>query len=148
MNKKNLMSRVYSRKNAFLKLNILSAICGFFFAITIQSALNIYRIERLSKLGFNTLEVIYTIFYIVKLILLTWILIVLIRKWILGKLSRFWLTILWFPYFLVFNYIWISLFPLTYRGDIPSPGTGLIIMFGIILYPFYLAIVSLFASKG
>jgi len=141
--KSGLVTVVKSRKNTFLKLNVLSVISGLFLFIVIQSGLNIHRVERLTELGFNTLENIYIIFYIIGFLFLTGVLIFLTRKWMVGRLSRFWLTILWFPYFLIFNYIWISLFPLTYRGDIPSTGTGFIVILGMVFYPFYLLIINL-----
>lgn len=56
MVKRSLLGGVNHRLTALLKLNILSAISGFLFFISIESGLNIYRIERLTGLGFATLK--------------------------------------------------------------------------------------------
>lgn len=147
MEKRRLIRDVHPRINIFLKLNILSVISGFFIFIAIESGVNIYRFERVTGLGFDVLGKFYSVFYLVGFIFSTVALIFLIKKWMMGKPSRFWLAILWFPYFYIFNYISLSLFPFTDKGDIPSAGTGLIIISGIILYPFYLTFVNLFAAK-
>lgn len=148
MVKRSLLGGVNHRLTALLKLNILSAISGFLFFISIESGLNIYRIERLTGLGFATLKNIYFIFFILGFVFSTIILAVLNRKWKFGSMSRFLLSVLWFPYFYLFVHTYTALFPFTYPGDLPSAGTGFIVILGILLYPFYLILISLFSSKA
>lgn len=147
MAKRSLIRGVYPRLKSLLQLNILSAISGFLFFIAIESGLNLYRIERLTGLGFSTLKNIYFIFYILGFVFSTIILNYLTRKWKLGSMSRFLLAVLWFPYFYMFIRTYTTLFPFTNQGDVPSAGTGFIVILGILLYPFYLIIINLFTSK-
>lgn len=144
---KSFIRGVKPRLTSFLKLNILSAVSGFLFFIAVQSGLNIYRVERLTGLSVNMLQNIYFAFYIIGFLFSTIILIYLIKKWKISSMSRFLLAILWFPYFYLFNRIFTTLFPFTSQGDVPSAGTGFVVILGILLYPFYLMMISLFAGK-
>lgn len=144
---KSFIRGIKPRLTSFIKLNLLSAVSGFLFFIAVQSGLNIYRVERLTGLSVNMLQNIYFAFYIIGFLFSTIILIYLIKKWKISSMSRFLLAILWFPYFYLFNRIFTTLFPFTSQGDVPSAGTGFVVILGILLYPFYLMMISLFAGK-
>lgn len=144
---KSFIRGIKPRLTSFIKLNLLSAVSGFLFFIAVQSGLNIYRVERLTGLSVNMLQNIYFPFYIIGFLFSTIILIYLIKKWKISSMSRFLLAILWFPYFYLFNRIFTTLFPFTSQGDVPSAGTGFVVILGILLYPFYLMMISLFAGK-
>lgn len=147
MSKRSLIKDVNPTTNPMLALNVLSAVSGFLFFIAIETGLNLYRVQRLTGLGFAALKNIYFIFFILGSVFSTIILTVLNRKWKLGSMSRFLQAVLWFPYFYLFVRTYIALFPFTDPGDVPSAGTGFIVILGILLYPFYLILISLFASK-
>lgn len=70
------------------------------------------------------------------------LLILLTKKSLKGRIASFWTIILWFPYFILFVYIIASLFPITYEGDVPSPGAGFILIGLLIVYPFYILIIN------
>lgn len=148
MAKKTLIKEVDPRLASLVKLNIFSAISGFLFFIAIESGLNIYRVERLTGLSFSTLKNIYFLFYFIGFALSTIILHRLLQKWKTSLLSGLLLAVLWFPYFYLFIRIFKVLLPFTYHGDVPSAGTGFIVILGILLYPFYLIVINLLTGKS
>ena len=66
----------------------------------------------------------------------------LTNKWLGGRTVKFWTVILWIPYFILFVYVFASLFPITYGGDTPNPVTGLLAIGGLIVFPFYILILN------
>lgn len=145
---KSLIRGVKPKLTSLVKLNLLSAVSGFLFFIAVESGLNIYRVERLAGLSFTTLQNIYFMFYLIGFIFSTIMLHRLFKKYKTSLLSGFLLAILWFPYFYLFTRIFTTLFPFTSQGDVPSAGTGFVIILGILFYPFYLIMVSLFTGKN
>ncbi|QGH35236.1 hypothetical protein GI584_14785 [Gracilibacillus salitolerans] len=80
----------------------------------------------------------------VSFVLLFSVIIVIVSKyWLRGRFAAIWSALLWFPYCVLFVYICTRLFPITNQGDVPPPGTGFIVMGGLILYPFYIMILSM-----
>ncbi|XWX61199.1 hypothetical protein AusDCA_1310 [Desulfitobacterium sp. AusDCA] len=57
------------------------------------------------------------------------------------------MSLLWIPYFAIFTYCFNFLFPLTNPGDDPAPVLGLILIAIFCIYPFYIAIINVIASK-
>ncbi|ASN03885.1 hypothetical protein [Virgibacillus necropolis] len=127
----------------FLKLNAISALYGFIFFIASELMLNVYRISEITgwELGFVTN--VGVAIYIIGFILSTTLFINVRRKWLENRKAIFWSIILWFPYFILFIYLFASLFPITNPANEPNPGVGLIIMGAVIFYPFYLLLINL-----
>lgn len=144
---KSLIRGVKPKLTSLVKLNLLSAVSGFLFFIAVESGLNIYRVERLTGLSFTTLQNIYFMFYLIGFIFSTIMLHRLFKKYKTSLLSGFLLAVLWFPYFYIFIRTFSAFFPFSYQGDVPSAGTGFIVILGILLYPFYLIVINLFTSK-
>ncbi len=130
----------------FLKLNMLSAVYAFMLFISIELGVNFYRIWRLTGWEANTVEIVIAVIHIAGFIVTLFLFYYLIRKWFKGKKAGYWAVILWFPYLILFIFIFGALFPMTDRGDKAAPVTGLIIMGQLILYPFYLLFITMFGS--
>ncbi|WP_391115844.1 hypothetical protein [Psychrobacillus sp. L3] len=127
--------------NYFWKLNIVSAIYAFFLFFSFELQLNFYRIWRLSGWEANSVSLITALLHIVGFLLLTLLVYMFDKKWMQDKKSKYWSSILWLPYLIIFLFIFATLFPITYRGDDPAPASGLIIFGQLIIYPFYLSFI-------
>ena len=96
---------------------------------------------RLSGWEAYTISLITGVLHIIGFILLTFLVYMFDKKWMHCKKSRYWSSILWLPYLIIFLFIFATLFPITYRGDDPAPASGLIIIGQLIIYPFYLSFI-------
>ncbi len=63
-----------------------------------------------------------------------------------GRL-RYFLTILWIPYFLAFIFLFSSLIPMA-NIDEPPPVLGLILLGIYLAYPFYIAFINFVSTKN
>ncbi|WP_145997060.1 hypothetical protein [Halobacillus sp. Marseille-P3879] len=70
----------------------------------------------------------------------------LIRRLMENRKASFWSVLLWVPYFLLFVFTFVSLFPITNPSDEPAAATGLIIIFMVCFYPFYLLVLQVFGT--
>ena len=126
----------------FIKLNVISALYAFVFFISFELWINFYRIYRLTGLEGNVLNTMIMVLHIFGIIMCSFLFFVLIKKWMGGKLLIYWSTILWFPYFILFTFVFAYLFPFTNQGDKPSAGTGFLFLVELIIYPFYLVFIN------
>ena len=104
--------------------------------------LNVYRISRLTNWEIGTVNILTGITLIFEIIGGTILILFLTKKWLDGRKANFWTVILWVPYFVLFIYVFASLFPITNGGDTPNPVTGLLAIGGLIVYPFYILILN------
>jgi hypothetical protein len=130
----------------FIKLNAISALYAFVFFISIELWLNFYRICRLTGLDGNSLNNMILALHIFGVIMCSFLFFILIKKWLEGKLMIYWSTILWFPYFILFTIVFAILFPITNQGDIPTPGTGFLLIGELIVYPLNLLFINFFGT--
>ena len=128
----------------FMKLNVISILNAIMVFVPIELMLNVYRISRLTKWEIGTVNTFTVITLIVEIIGGTILLVLLTKRWLGERKANFFTVILWVPYFVLFIYAFASLFPITYRGDVPIPVTGLVIIGGLITYPFYILILNFF----
>jgi len=128
--------------NYFFKLNIVSIIYALMVFIPLELILNVYRITRLTNWEFSTVNIITSVTVIIVMVGVTILLHFLTKKWLDGRKAKFWTVLLWVPYFILFIYVFASLFPMTNGGDEPNPVTGLFVMGGLIAYPFYILILN------
>ncbi|SFM08253.1 hypothetical protein SAMN04487943_107192 [Gracilibacillus orientalis] len=126
----------------FLKLNVVSILYALLVLVPIELMLNVYRISRLTNWEIDTVNILASVILIVEIIGGTIFLFILTKKWLDGRKANFWTVILWIPYFFLFIYVFASLFPITYGGDVPNPITGLLAIGGLIVYPFYILILN------
>ncbi|MEK4294837.1 hypothetical protein [Paenibacillus sp. FSL R5-0914] len=68
------------------------------------------------------------------------------KKYLIGKKSMYFTTILWFPYLVLFINLFAAWFPITEAADRPVPVTGLIIIGAMIIYPFYIVMINIISS--
>lgn len=126
----------------FFKLNIVSIIYALMVFIPLELILNVYRITRLTNWEFSTVNIVTCVTVIIVMVGATILLHFLTKKWLDGRKAKFWTVLLWVPYFILFIYVFASLFPMTNGGDEPNPVTGLFVMGGLIAYPFYILILN------
>ncbi|HEY4392331.1 MAG TPA: hypothetical protein VGN02_13390 [Paenibacillus sp.] len=129
----------------FLKLNGTSAVYGLLFTILTERMLNIYRLARLMEIEVGKMGTIIDwsslLILAVASFFMYWL-----TKLQLGSGGVMLLTsILWLPYAAGFIYVFAALFPITDRGEFPSPAAGLVIIGAIILYPFYILLINAMA---
>ncbi len=110
--------------------------------IPLELILNVYRIARLTNWEFSTVNIVTCVTVIIVMVGATILLHFLTKKWLDGRKAKFWTVLLWVPYFILFIYVFASLFPMTNGGDEPNPVTGLFVMGGLIAYPFYILILN------
>lgn len=125
-----------------LKLNVVSILYALMIFFPLELMLNVYRISRLTNWEIGTVNILTGVTLIVEIIGGTILLFLLSKKWLNGRKGNFWSLIIWLPYFILFIYVFASLFPITYGGDTPNPVTGLIAIVGLIVYPFYILILN------
>lgn len=128
--------------NYFFKLNIVSIIYALMMFIPLELILSVYRITRLTNWEFSTVNIVTCVTVIIVMVGATILLHFLTKKWLDGRKAKFLTVLLWVPYFILFIYVFASLFPMTNGGDEPNPVTGLFVMGGLIAYPFYILILN------
>jgi len=121
----------------FFKLNVMSCIYAFLFFLHAESLGNVYRLERITNWTgiYNALSWANLALLAISLFLCYW----LSKRLVSGRKSAYIASVLWFPYFILWTWGFIALVPLTNPGDDPAPVTGLILMFEMIVFPFYIA---------
>lgn len=124
-----------------VKLNSISILYAFFLFIPIELMMNVYRIDRLTGWGIDKVIVVLGVSFIVVFVLSIILPVFLTNRWMEGRKSAYWTTVLWLPYFVLFLYAFAKLFPITYGGDDPNPVTGLLSAGAIIVYPLFIWIV-------
>lgn len=128
--------------NYFLKLNVVSILYALMAVIPLELMLNVYRITRLTGWEIGTVNIWTVILLFATLIVGTLFLFRLTEIWLGFRKPNYFTALLWFPYFILFVYIFTVSFPFTYGGDDPNPVTGILMIFGIMIYPFYILILN------
>lgn len=130
----------------FIKLNAVSALYGFILFIAVELMINAYRISRVTGWELGIVTNVSTAIYIIGFILSTALFIIVIKGWSENRKAFFWSIILWFPYFVLFSFLFASLFPINNPADEAGPGAGLIIIGALIFYPVYLLFINVFST--
>ena len=131
-----------------MKLNVISNLYAIRVFVPIELMLNVDRISRLTKWEIGTVITFTVITLIVKIMGGTILLVLLTKRWLGERKANFFTVILWVPYFVLFINAFASLFPITYRGDVPNPVIGLVIIGGLITYPFYILSLNFFGMTS
>ncbi|WOD61826.1 hypothetical protein NQZ71_13485 [Niallia taxi] len=126
----------------FLKLNAVACVYALLILIPFELMANVYRISRLTNWDIQKVNLYTETILMLDIIGGMILLFFLTRNWFKGRNVKYWTTILWIPYLLLFIYLIASLFPITYGGDVPNPATGFIIIGGLIMYPFYILVLN------
>lgn len=126
----------------FLKLNVVSILYALVILVPLELMANVYRISRLTGWNIDTVSTLSIVTIGVVSIFGTILLFFLTKKWLKSRKANFWTVILWIPYFVFFAYIIASLFSTTYGGDAPNPGTGLLAIGAIMVFPILILIIN------
>ncbi|CAM4491148.1 DUF4328 domain-containing protein [Paenibacillus tarimensis] len=136
----------------FLKLNALSAIFALLPFIISELLVNVYRISRITGVD---IAIINWVSVIVGLLCFYFSIVtffLMIRKRFLpSKKANFLSSIAWVPYYCLYISIFASQFPMDHPADDANPASGLIIIVGLLFYPFILAginAIALFSQRG
>ncbi|WP_419883978.1 hypothetical protein ACN6MY_11175 [Peribacillus sp. B-H-3] len=132
----------------YFKLNIVSIIYALIVFIPIELMVNVYRIGRLTSWGINAIHFLTFVTLLIEIIAGTIVLYSSSKKWLGRRIANLWTAILWIPYFILLIYVFVSLFPITYGGDDPNSASGLFIIGGLIVYPFYILVLNLFCRTS
>ncbi|MET3574496.1 hypothetical protein ACFFIY_13500 [Bhargavaea ullalensis] len=124
--------------STFLRLNAVALLFALMTGIPALSELNFYRILRLTEWEPGTLVTAGFIFNSVWIGGLSVIGYRLLRRWFGLKPVRFAAALLWIPYYFLLLRAFGALFPLADAGDLPNPASGLILLFGISVTPFWI----------
>ncbi|WP_079479003.1 hypothetical protein [Halobacillus salinus] len=130
----------------FIKLNIFSIWNAFVLFLAVEIGVNVHRIGALLRLELDVVMRGITYLYIIGFILFSFLFFQVAKKWMEQKKTYLWSIILWAPYFVLFTYIFVLLFPIKNPGYDPGPGAGIVIVFTIMAYPFYLLLLNLLGT--
>ncbi|MBE4909793.1 hypothetical protein IMZ08_17300 [Bacillus luteolus] len=133
--------------NYFLKLNVVSAMYAIVVFIPLELMFNVYRISRVTGFDIDTVNAFNIITTIVCFMAGSLGLIYLSKHWMKGRKANYFTVILWFPYFALFVYVFVSFFPITYGGDTPNPVTGLLAIGSLITHPMYIYLINRISVK-
>lgn len=131
----------------FVKINIMSFGYAVMLSFPVQLLANIYRIGRVSGWDLSLVnQVVYSLIFIM-FIFFTILSVILTRKYFAENNTklRFISMILWFPYFVLINFTFSSLFPIVDRGELPPPVVGLLSLGAMIVHPIYIFVINLLA---
>ena len=129
-----------------IKINFISILYALSLFIAIELIINVYRISRVTEWNLNIVMDIIPVIILVGLILSTLLVIHLTKRWMLNKKIAYWLALIWCPYFILFYYIFTYLFPLS-SGETLFPIFNILIYGIIVLYPFYILIISQYVTS-
>ena len=62
-----------------------------------------------------------------------------ISRWMEKRKSDYLTVVLWFPYFILMTYMFVSFFPINHPADDPAPVLGLVLIGGVLCIRFILA---------
>ncbi|MFJ6210269.1 hypothetical protein [Lysinibacillus sp. NPDC092081] len=127
----------------FLKLNVVSMLYGLMFFISLEMQVNYYRIVRLTEWEGQYFDILSLLVHGVGFVVATIALYKLTFKWIAHRRFVYWTTIFWLPYTALFIFIFASVYPITYQGDMPAPVQGLILFALFLFYPFYIGTLNM-----
>jgi uncharacterized protein YacL len=130
----------------FMKINSLSIIFAVAFFLSVEFTLNTYRIARIIDKEIEYVSYMNLLLQGIGFIALMGITYLFISSLREIKGTIYLSAILWIPYFLVFIKAFARFFPMTNRGEIPSAGTGLLLVGQFISYSFLLVALILFIS--
>ena len=134
----------------FLKLNALSTIFALLPFMISELLVNVYRINRITGIEIANVNWASAIISLLGLSLSTVIFAIMIKRFLPSKKANFLSSITWIPYYWLYVHAFAVLFPFSNQADAANPISGLIIIAGLLLYPFLLAgvnVIALFSKK-
>lgn len=94
----------------FFKLNFFGILYALFIFIQTEHILNMYRLERITHWLDGTTNII--LYFVIFIIFTIFFIIITTRYFNAGKL-RYFLTILWVPYYIILTSLFATLNPIT-----------------------------------
>ncbi|MFZ0368689.1 MAG: hypothetical protein WAM07_03705, partial [Halobacillus sp.] len=131
----------------FGKINAVSILVAFLFFAAAELMVNTYRLSRLLNMELSV------VVNVSMLLLGIWVVggavvcYLVLTRWMEKRKSDYLTVILWFPYFIFMTYMFVSVFPINHPADDPAPVLGLVLIGGVLMYPFILAFI-IYASHS
>lgn len=119
-----------------IRLNALSAIFALLPFIISELLVNVYRINRITGIEIDDINKVTSIACYVSLIIIFVIFVPLVLHFLPLRITNFFASIMWFPYYCLYVYFFAALFPAKNPADDPNPVSGLIIIAILLLFPF------------
>lgn len=132
----------------FLRLNALAVLFALMVAVPVLADLNANRILRVMDWEPDTLVTASFFLNSVWIAVLSAAGFLLIRRWLGVRPSRFVLSLLWIPYFLLIYFLFGLLFPVVDTSDRFSEGTELTLLFWLSITPFWIAFLCAVAGSS
>ncbi len=129
-----------------VKINIVSMLFALYVVLNIQLILNYYRISRITGLSFAITEIISLLFMAIGWGIFTIFAWKCITKYLGKRISNLLIVLLCIPYYLLFMRLFVALFPITDRGEIPPPIVGLIMSALLIFFAIYITLLIALAT--
>ena len=128
---------------SFFNINKISALYALALSIAIELIINVTHISEVTGWEWDTVYIIVAAINVMGLLLATLLFIFLTKKWLIGSKVNYWSLILWFPYFLVFFFLFNYLFP--FRSGEIFPRYSLLIYGSMLFFPVYLLFIDMLA---
>ncbi|ACL20869.1 hypothetical protein Dhaf_2846 [Desulfitobacterium hafniense DCB-2] len=127
-----------------IKINFFAFLYALLLFIETELLLNSYRLHRmLSWFNVKTNVLLGCVIFIV----LTIIFYSITTKYLDTGKFRYFLTVLWIPYYIILVLLFAHLVPITYPGDEPLGGVAFIILGMFFIFPLYVAAITAIGTK-
>ena len=123
----------------FGKINAISILAAFLFFAPMELMVNTYRLSRLLNVEISMVVNVSMLFLVIWVVGGAVVCYLVISRWMEKRKSDYLTVVLWFPYFILMTYIFVSFFPINHPADDPAPVLGLILIGGAVMYPVLLA---------
>ncbi|WP_018752260.1 hypothetical protein [Paenibacillus sanguinis] len=128
----------------FFRLNGLSALYALILFVQTELMVNVYRIERIT--GIINVNIYINLLIVIIFIAASFLCYFLTKRQFGKSKIKYFTTVLWIPYFLIFLLSFASLYPITNPQEKPLGGVGLVILITSIVFPIYIAIINFATS--
>ena len=125
----------------FGKINAISILVAFLFFAPMELMVNTYRLSRLLNMEISMVVNVSMLFLVIWVVGGAVVCYLVISRWMEKRKSDYLTVVLWFPYFILMTYMFVSVFPINHPADDPAPVLGLVLIGGVIIYPAILAFI-------
>lgn len=130
-----------------MKWSLLGILNALFLYLFFLPQGNFYRITRITGWSTDSVSVLTAVVCLALFVIMSVSLYKLSRKFFYGEASAYWSVISWVPFYVLLIVANRWLLPITQAGDNPAPVTGLLLIASWFVFPIYIAVITMFATK-
>lgn len=130
-----------------MKWSLLGILNALFLYLFFLPQGNFYRITRITGWSTDSVSVLTAVVCLALFVIMSVSLYKLSRKFFYGEVSAYWSVISWVPFYVLLIVANRWLLPITQAGDNPAPVTGLLLIASWFVFPIYIAVITMFATK-